>query len=402
MKGGKSIMNAKQINTKRGKVKILLDDDYKPVKPVNNFLKSMLNRGKSPNTITTYCFHLKLFFEYLQVIGINYDDVFGYDDSEKGPMDYFSDFIMYLQFPQFLSGKVINFDKKQELVPLRTNASINCILTAVFSFYDYLARNEKLKHLDVYKELVANGQTWNFFYGMNTDNLVRANVFKLKVPDEEVKYITEEQCVELMKACRTLRDKLIVGCGFYLGMRASEILNLRISDLHLWENILLITPRENNINGARVKNYAKGKLRVPPELGLMFVKYLDQIENVDTDYVFINLKGKTKHEPMTLGNIEEFYKSLSKRVGFQVTSHMCRHGYAVMRLSSGAQLIDIQKELRHRSIESTLIYAEFLDRSELEKVREYFPTLQKDFSFEDLSFYKKGGLLCQIPASKNT
>lgn len=33
---------------------------------------------------------------------------------------------------------------------------------------------------------------------------------------------------------------------------------------------------------------------------------------------------------------------------------MCRHGYAVMRLSSGAQLIDIQKELRHRSIESTL------------------------------------------------
>ena len=105
---------------------------------------------------------------------------------------------------------------------------------------------------------------------------------------------------------------------------------------------------------------------------------------------------------MTLGNIEEFYKSLSKRVGFQVTSHMCRHGYAVMRLSSGAQLIDIQKELRHRSIESTLIYAEFLDRSELEKVREYFPTLQKDFSFEDLSFYKKGGLLCQIPASKNT
>lgn len=389
-------MYAQQINSRRGKIKILLDDNYKPVKPVNNFLKSMLNRGKSPNTITAYCYHLKIFFEFLQAIGITYDDVFADESSEKGPMDYFSDFIIYLQFPQFFGGKIINFNRDQEVAPERTNATVNCIMAAVFSFYDYLARNETLKHLDVYKDIVANGQTWNFLYGMTTNNLVKSNVFKLREPDEELKYITEEQCIELMKACKTLRDKLIVGCGFYLGMRASEILNLRISDLHLWENIILVTPRENNINGARVKNYAKGKLRVPPKLALMFIKYLDQIADVDTDYVFINLKGKTKHEPMNLGNIEEFYKTLSERVGFKVTSHMCRHGYAVMRLSAGAQLIDIQKELRHKSMESTLIYAEFLDRAQLENARKYFETIANDFSFEDLSFYEKGGTLCQI------
>ena len=89
-------MYAQQINSRRGKIKILLDDNYKPVKPVNNFLKSMLNRGKSPNTITTYCYHLKLFFEFLQNIGITYDDVYADESSEKGPMDYFSDFIIYL------------------------------------------------------------------------------------------------------------------------------------------------------------------------------------------------------------------------------------------------------------------------------------------------------------------
>ena len=75
---------------------------------------------------------------------------------------------------------------------------------------------------------------------------------------------------------------------------------------------------------------------------------------------------------------------------------MCRHGYAVMRLSAGAQLIDIQKELRHKSMESTLIYAEFLDRAQLENARKYFETIANDFSFEDLSFYEKGGTLCQI------
>lgn len=369
--------------TRRGKIKILLDENYKVVLPVKKFLKYLDNKLMSPNTITTYCYHLKLYFEYLEEINIAYDEIF--DDKDNGALDYLSNFITYLQYPDY-------FKKRYHIggeEPARTASTVNLIITAVLSFYDYLSRNEKLKNIDAYKEYADNGAFRDFFWGMHL-NLVKkhTNIFKIKEYDEDIKFITKEQYQQLLEACTCYRDKLICACGFMAGMRVSEILNLRISDLHLWENKIVIIPRENNINGSRVKNYAAGYIFVPDDVVQMFLMYLAEIDNVDTDYVFINLRGKTKYDPMNRSNVESLFERLSEKVGFHVHPHMLRHGFAVSRISAGYELIDLQKDMRHKSLESTMIYAGFYEEAKREKARKYYSQTKQDFT-PDSDDYKK-------------
>ena len=44
---------------------ILLDKNFEVVEPVKRFIKYLDNTGKAPNTIKTYSYHLKLFYEFM-------------------------------------------------------------------------------------------------------------------------------------------------------------------------------------------------------------------------------------------------------------------------------------------------------------------------------------------------
>ena len=55
---------------------ILLDKEFEVIEPVKRFIKYLDNTGKAPNTIKTYCYHLKLFYEFMSQSTIELGDVF--------------------------------------------------------------------------------------------------------------------------------------------------------------------------------------------------------------------------------------------------------------------------------------------------------------------------------------
>lgn len=373
------------ITTKTGvKLITLADDSRKKVKEVEKFLQFLYRTNHSPNTIITYCYSLKAFYEFLELKGMTYDDVVQQND-DYGPIDFFSEFIKYLQYPDHYQG-IITFMGEE---PAITNRSVNCILAAVCSFYDYLARNKKLTNLDVYKSIMGNSHFKDFLYGMHLKNVKSLeNVLKLKEPPKRIMYLTTEQ-FELVFNAANLRDKCILAVGFYGGLRLGEMLNLRISDIEFWDMKINIVPRENNINASRVKNYAAGCVFVPNEVMLLLVKYLDEVKKYNCDYLFVNLAGKEKGKPMNAANVEVIFDRLSKKVGFKVTPHMLRHSFAVHRISSSTNysLVALQHDMRHKNVETTMIYAEFFNETQMEYARQYFEQIGKDFSPGDLDFY---------------
>ncbi len=54
---------------------ILLDEQFEVVEPVMSFIKYLDNTNKSPNTIKTYCYHLKLFYVFMQQRKISLDEI---------------------------------------------------------------------------------------------------------------------------------------------------------------------------------------------------------------------------------------------------------------------------------------------------------------------------------------
>lgn len=374
------------ITTKKGiKLITLADDNRRKIPEVEKFLQFLYRTNHSPNTITSYCYSLKAFYEFLEVKNMTYDDVVQQNDT-YGPIDFFNEFILYLQYPDYSKGIIAYLGEQ----PAITNRSVNCILAAVCSFYDYLARNRNLTNLDVYRDVMANKHFKGFLYGMNLKTVKSLkNVLKLKEPPKRIMYLTTEQFELVLNAATNIRDKCILAVGFYGGLRLGEILNLRISDIEFWDMKINITPREGNINGSRVKNYSAGSVFVPNEVMIMLVKYLDKIKDYGCDYLFVNLKGKEKGKPLNASNVEVIFNRLSEKVGFKVTPHMLRHSFAVHRISSSCNysLVALQHDMRHKNIESTMIYAEFFDEGRLELSRQYFEQIGKDFSPGDIDFY---------------
>lgn len=152
------------------------------------------------------------------------------------------------------------------------------------------------------------------------------------------------------------RNKAILETLYSCGLRVSELVELRISNLYFEDSF--------------IKVIGKGdKERLVP-IGQQAIKqillYMDQIRiHIDIkkgseDYVFLNRRGKM----LTRNMIFIIIKELAERAGIHknISPHTLRHSFATHLVEGGADLRAVQEMLGHESIITTEIYTH-LDRS---------------------------------------
>lgn len=375
-------MKVQEINTPKGLRYILLDDDYRPVDEVNRYLKFLDNSGKSPNTLKNYAFHLKTYYQYMQKQNIGVKDIG--KDPNRGPIDILSGFMMYLQYPD-AARNVLHLAGE---TAARGNNTVNTIMNTVLGFYQFLAGNNEIEELEVYRRQRTNEKFKSFLYEMTKKKTaVHSSIFKMKVPQKNLEYVTRAQFTEIFHCCTNTRDKLLVALLYEGGLRISEALGLHLEDVAgIEDGIIKIVARENNENGARVKNYAEGIIKVPDYVIDLLLEYLtNDIVEYDSDFLFLNLHGPTKGEPLKVATVEQLFVRLSSKVGYHVHPHMLRHGFATEKREFGWELDDISVYLRHKSISTTEIYVTYSDELKKEKMRSFLDAKQLEYggvSFE--------------------
>ncbi len=145
------------------------------------------------------------------------------------------------------------------------------------------------------------------------------------------------------------RNKAMVELTYASGLRVSELVNLKISDLHM--------------NMGFINVFGKGsKERIVPinsEAISIIKKYIDEIRpkycNVKSkDYLFLNQHGY----PLTRQSFFLMIKNKAKEVGItkEISPHKLRHSFASHLLEHGLDLRLIQEMLGHESISTTEIY----------------------------------------------
>lgn len=346
---------------------LLLDSEFNVIQPVARYLKFLDNRRKAENTIKNYAHHLKIYFEYLEEIGLAYDEI---SSNGNNPLEILGSFTCWLELPTILNKKITYITP---LESIRTNQTINLIITAVLGFYDYLARGSELPNLDVYKEQRMNPQFKSFLYELiPNSNKVRSNILHRKTENKEVEAITREEYNLMLERCYTLRDKALIAVMFEGGLRLGEALGLFIEDIEPFNNKIKIVPRKNLENHVFVKNQAKGELYVPPYVMKYITDYIvEELVEVDTNYLFVNLQGENKGKAMKPITIQKLFNRLSDQVGLNVHPHMCRHGHGTELIESGWDLAEIKERLRHRNIQSTIVYTHLSDEFKKKQIRQF-------------------------------
>ncbi|AYD39582.1 hypothetical protein D4Z93_03105 [Clostridium fermenticellae] len=345
-------MKVQDIITDRGKMYIILDDNYDEILQANKYLKYLDIRDRSPYTLKSYAYHLKIYCEYLKSNNMDVCSIFS---QKKGYLDILVDYMNWL--------KIKNHDCKIEYIDetknQRKNKTINVMMIPVVGMYEYLSRNNEIPRVHFTKEVLnINPSYKGFLYETTYKGKSNINILKLKeIKDEDVEFVTRKQYFQLYYACNNTRDKLILALMFECGLRLGETLGLFIEDCEPWDAKINIVYRENLENNVRVKNKSEGIIYMPDYVVELMIEYLTtDLADIQTEFLFVNLYGQNYGRPMKENTVEKLFKRLERKTGIKVHPHMLRHGFATERYEAGEDIIDIKEMLRHKSIRSSIIY----------------------------------------------
>ena len=162
------------------------------------------------------------------------------------------------------------------------------------------------------------------------------------------------------------RNKAIIEVLFSCGLRVSELVNLKLSNLYLDEEFLRVEGK------GRKERLVPISPRAIKELGYWFDdRCRMDIKPGEEDYVFLNRRGAHLTRTMILIMI----KRLAEEAGIHktISPHTLRHSFATALLEGGADLRAIQAMLGHESIGTTEIYTHIDTHTLREEVLNHHP-----------------------------
>ncbi len=332
-------MRVQRVSAPSGAVSwTVIGSDLRPVSPVERYLAWLSDIERSPNTVRAYALDLKTYWEFLDAHALRWDRV---------SLEQLGAFTAWLRQP---AANVVLLARAR---PARNSATVNRMLTAVFGFYEFHARDG----VEVVRALVDRARSGRGSYKPFLHGIARAKprgrVGRLRQERRLPATLTLEQVAAVIHAQPRLRDRFLFALLFGTGMRVGQALGLRHEDFVTHERRIEIVPREDNANGARGKNGAGG-VPVSAELVRCHSDYMHlEYGQVDSDYVFVNLWGGQVGRAMSYANVNEIVCRTRARVGFHFTPHMFRHTYATLARRGGVPIEIVSKLLTHSSIQTT-------------------------------------------------
>ena len=295
------------------------------MKTWKNLLKDYLiylkiERGLSENSIKSYSYDIKNLLRYIN----KYNNKLSLKQCDK---KFMQEFIYEI-------SKNINSRSQSRL------------LSSLKSFFNYLV-----------------------FEGYNNTSpmeLIESPKIVTKLPDvlsiEEIKLLINNS--ELNKN-HGIRNSAILETLYGSGLRVSELINLKLSDIHYDDKLLLIQGKGNkqrlvplgSISESKVSNYVNN------------YRILKKVKKNSNDIVFLNRNGKKLTRAMIFNIVKEAQnKSNIKKT---VSPHTFRHSFATHLLENGADLRSIQIMMGHENITTTEVYTH-LDTKHLSKTLNKF------------------------------
>ena len=163
------------------------------------------------------------------------------------------------------------------------------------------------------------------------------------------------------------RNRAIIETLYGCGLRVSELINLKLTDIHKRQGIVRVLGKGNK---ERLVPISKSALK---EIGLYERKERAKLKIKPgyEDFVFLNRRGAQLTRVMIFTIIKN--AQVGSGVEKKVSPHTFRHSFATHLLENGANLRVIQEMLGHASIATTEIYAHLNSKMLRETVDRYHP-----------------------------
>lgn len=274
-------------------------------KLISEFKQKMYLDGKSKRTIEVYGNSVREFFKW------------------------FSDSYGDVEFKKLYRENILEYKSYLKNVKKSAHSGNNLCPKSI---------NSKLSALICFNELIE------------PDNIVVSKKDLIKIQSEMVSptSITKKEVEEFRQivlqseGCAARRNFAIVTILAYAGLRITECLNLRKSDICLESSELKVTDGKGE----------KARIVIVNSKIVSAVREYQKTDSVDSEWLFHNSRG----ERLNQTTINRVFKLCCPK-GYNITPHTLRHFYAINAVSSGIFTIpEIANQMGHSSIKTTMRY----------------------------------------------
>lgn len=189
-----------------------------------------------------------------------------------------------------------------------------------------------------------------------------------KIPDvlnnEEVIEIIE--CIDLSKS-EGQRNRAIIETLYGCGLRVSELINLKISNIYFEEQYLLVEGKGNKERIVPINAQAIKHIRLYQEN--FRAQHRESSEYEDILYL------SRRNRPLSRNMVFYIIKDLAEKAGIRknISPHTFRHTFATHLVENGADLRAVQEMLGHESITTTEIYTHITHEYLRDNIMKYHP-----------------------------
>lgn len=284
-------------------------------KEINAFITYLHNvKGTSANTEMSYKRDLEKVHHFMAERGVQETSAVSQKDLEE--------YVKYLEDSKFAA------------------ATVSRNIASIKAFYHYVVQ-EGIVAEDIAEQLKAPK--------------IEKKIPEIMSPDEVIRLLEQPSG----DSHKEIRDKAMLELLYATGIRVTELITLKVSDVNMPMNFILCRDRN--------------KERIIP-FGLQaktaLARYLDgtrdeMLENKSSDVLFANCSG----QPMSRQGFWKLIKYYAKKADIKadITPHTLRHSFAAHLVENGADLRSVQEMLGHSDISTTQIYAN-LNHSHIREV----------------------------------
>ncbi len=193
-----------------------------------------------------------------------------------------------------------------------------------------------------------------------------------KFPKKLPQVLTIEEIDQLINAIdlskpEGQRNRAIIETLYSCGLRVSELINLRISNLYFDDNFIKVIGKGNKERLVPISNRAINEI-------ILYMQNYRKNLNIDpqfTDILFLNRRGKQLTRNMVFLIIKQAAKDAG--INKNISPHTLRHSFATHLVEGGADLRSVQQMLGHQSIITTEIYTHLSKEYLKQTIIQYHP-----------------------------
>ena len=271
-------------------------------------------------------------------------------------MKYLEEYLKYLKYEKKYSSDTINSYEEDlvEFLEFLNKEEIDLLKLSYDEIRFYLMEldSKKNKASTISRKLSS---LRGFYKFLINKEYINNNPFVLvKSPKKEKKlprffYYNElEEMFDSIDISNALgqRNRLILEVLYASGIRVSELVNIKISDIN--DETIKVLGKGNKERIARIGDYAK------EILDLFLNDGYKELNKYNSEYLFLNNNGKKLTTRGVRYILDEVIKNTT--INKKISPHMLRHSFATHLLNEGCDILSVQELLGHESLTATAIY----------------------------------------------